>query len=1125
MQNLITAKTLFDDILQINDNPKLSFHERYEALYAIFLLVLKDKTKDSNITFAGPFPRMTYLCNKYKMSELIYGYINTFRVHSRENLSVDAKLLEENYKYDLKALVDFISLIYVEEPVNKLRTILHFPYKKNEGKKEVSNVIKIIVDKWDDNYIYGRSADIESDIIKVDYQTPNNHGKNFGYIKDIIKNNTQFNLIKTRKENGVYYPELIIIEPDYLIDISAIASCFTEYGNSSYNYLVNKIKPSTITSPILLGNLASQFLDEVINNKNGKDIKYSTSITKFFRDNALDIATCSDMNDNFHVNARQQLDILKNIIEIKFPELSNIEMDQIILEPSFICEMLGLQGRMDLLQKDYRILMEQKSGQREYGTGRHKEPHYVQMLLYQAVLHYGFSLKNEHISSFLLYSKYADGLIKEGPAPKLLFDALKIRNEIVAHELSYTNEKEVESIFKKLTPKFLNINEKDDKLWRNYQEPQLNSLLSEYHHATQLEKDYFCRLFAFIERENILSKIGSSTKENDGFSSVWNATLDEKKQTGDIYNNLTIIQKECTEEDSGYDLLTLQIPQQEDDFLSNFRIGDVVILYSYPSGQEPNALQTMVLRGSVKDIKNEEITIKLRAPQRNENVFNKSDKWRWAIEHDYMEASYGSLYKSIYSFFNATKERKELLLNTREPQIDTTIRLNGDYGQFNELVLKAKQAKEYFLLIGPPGTGKTSFGLVNLLKEALSEARSNILLASYTNRAVDEICSKLIKHNIPFIRIGSELSCDTAYHDCLLCNKTKACRNVNEIKEMIQQTRVVVGTTSSLTSKQNLFNIKHFNMAIVDESSQILEPQLMGLICAQHNGVNAIDKFVFIGDYKQLPAVVQQTEQESEVKEESLRKIGLTNCRNSLFERLINLQKGNQSMSYLMTRQGRMHPDVATFSNQSFYENKLLPVPIKHQEKPLQYDTFDKSNDLEKIIATKRLCFITSEGYQTTTIKVNTYEAKEIAALIHAVWKIYEKNNKPFDTKQTIGVIVPYRNQISTIRKELSKYDIEELLDITIDTVERYQGSERDIIIYGFTIHKLYQLDFLTSNTFIEDDEIIDRKLNVAMTRAREQMFLVGNPDILKANLLFSRLLDYTKSINGFVELPIIKFV
>src|SRR5574344_2394609 len=116
MQNLITAKTLFDDILQIYDNPKLSFHERYEALYAIFLLVLKNKTKDSTIPFAGPFPRMTYLCNKYKMSELIYGYINTFRIHSRENLSVDAKQLEENYKYDLKALVDFISLIYVEEP-------------------------------------------------------------------------------------------------------------------------------------------------------------------------------------------------------------------------------------------------------------------------------------------------------------------------------------------------------------------------------------------------------------------------------------------------------------------------------------------------------------------------------------------------------------------------------------------------------------------------------------------------------------------------------------------------------------------------------------------------------------------------------------------------------------------------------------------------------------------------------------------------------------------------------------------------------------------------------------------------------------------------------------------------
>ena len=63
-------------------------------------------------------------------------------------------------------------------------------------------------------------------------------------------------------------------------------------------------------------------------------------------------------------------------------------------------------------------MMEQKSGKREYGTNRHVEKHYVQMLLYLALLHYNYNLRNDEISSFLLYSKYEDGLMKEGPAPE-----------------------------------------------------------------------------------------------------------------------------------------------------------------------------------------------------------------------------------------------------------------------------------------------------------------------------------------------------------------------------------------------------------------------------------------------------------------------------------------------------------------------------------------------------------------------------------------------------------------------------------------------------------------------------------------------------------------------------------
>ena len=82
--------------------------------------------------------------------------------------------------------------------------------------------------------------------------------------------------------------------------------------------------------------------------------------------------------------------------------------------------------------------------------------------------------------------------------------------------------------------------------------------------------------------------------------------------------------------------------------------------------------------------------------------------------------------------------------------------------------------------------------------------------------------------------------------------------------------------------------------------------------------------------------------------------------------------------------------------------------------------------------------------------------------------------------------------------------------------LERYQGSQRDVIIYSFTIQNIWQLDFLAGNSFVEDGAIIDRKLNVAITRARKQMIMTGNPEILRNNQIFSELMEYVKEKGGY---------
>lgn len=532
----------------------------------------------------------------------------------------------------------------------------------------------------------------------------------------------------------------------------------------------------------------------------------------------------------------------------------------------------------------------------------------------------------------------------------------------------------------------------------------------------------------------------------------------------------------------------------------------------------------MVNRASIKEITTEGVELVLRNSQTDRQVFDTPDGTFWAIEHDMFESSSRALYSAMHSFLSASKQRRDLILSQRQPTIDEHVHMRGEYGAFNTLVERAKQSRDLFLVIGPPGTGKTSFGLLNILKEELTDPHSNVLLLSYTNRAVDEICSKLMESQIDFLRIGSPLNCDEAYHDHLLSERVQQCRTSKEVKDVISGMRVFCATTAALNANIHLFKIKHFDLAVIDESSQILEPHLIGLLSAQSGGRDAISRFVLIGDHKQLPAVVQQTPEESHVDDDELRSIGLTDCRLSLFERLLSNFKTDHGYNpryvYMLTRQGRMHRDIAEFPNYAFYGNRLEVVPLHHQTLPIE--TCHSQNGIEQMLRTRRIAFVAAQKPRAAaSVKTNQVEAEMIAATVVQIYNICKDR---FDESQTVGVIVPYRNQIATIRGAIDRYGIGVLHNITIDTVERYQGSQRDYIIYGFTVQQPYQLNFLTNNVFEEDGMVIDRKLNVAMTRARLHLVLVGNPDILRENYTFYNLLEFVKSKDGYVDVPTEQF-
>lgn len=1114
--NARLASVYFKELELLAGNKDISRRKAYEEMYRLFNTILNEQTRQSGLCFSGPFPKMDYLCKELHYDDEAYRRVNAFRACCHRLSAKTEEELESYFRYDLKVLAEFVRDLYREPVPPALACLLPDTYRYRPRAKNADTYFRMVVERWDDQFVYGKAADGE-DEVAVRYVSSGEEA-DFSYLAPLLSEHTQLNVVGPVQEGACYRAEQLIYEPDFLVDISTVAACFEVFGSTPLWHLLNKIKPQENRKALLLGNFAGQLLDEAIYHADEEEFspkeRYLHSVKRFFRNNALSLATCSDLDASFHQDAMQQQQNLRDMVSGVFPRIGHFDLSGILLEPSFFCEKLGIQGRMDLLQEDFRVLMEQKSGKKDFHTGGHVEKHYVQMLLYLALLHYNYGKSNQEIACYLLYSRYPDGLIKEGNAPALLAEALKIRNLIAWSEFSYAEGK-AESVFEKLKPEDFRIlrEERNRALWEKYTYPQIQTLLAPLRRATALEKAYFYRFFTFLAREHILAKIGNSTKEASGFSAIWNSTREEKQQAGNIYDRLTIAAKHRVEEGTGIDRLTLRITGTAEDFLPNFRVGDVVVLYPYPEDTEPDARRTMVFRCSIREIRPEEIEVELRAPQKNEKVFEREGAL-WAIEHDFLESSFAALYRALYAFLSANPDRRALILNQRQPRIDASLRLTGDYSQggrcpeFNELVLKAKQAQDYFLLVGPPGTGKTSYGLVNILKETLADGRSSVLLVSYTNRAVDEICSKLLREGIDFVRVGGSLSCDSRYEPYLLKNRVAGCMKTADIRNFLSGMRVFVGTTTSVSSSLSLFDIKHFDLAIVDEASQILEPHLMALLCAKHGNADAIGRFVLIGDHKQLPAVVSQSEAESAVDDPALQEIGLRNCRLSLFERWLSLQRGDERLRFTLEKQGRMHPDVAVFPNEAFYESRLRPVPLPHQcRKELMFPVHESSG-LEQMLSESRMLFVASPPVErATSVKVNEGEASLIAGLVKAVWDLSRKNGRAFSSAETVGVIVPYRNQIAVIRREIDRFGIPELHDITIDTVERYQGSERDVIIYGFTVQKLYQLDFLTSNVFEENGALIDRKLNVALTRAREQMILIGNPDLLSADPTFRRLI------------------
>ncbi len=1106
----IALENIQQELSQISQSD-FSFRHKFLETKRILERLCKEITEEETLQFPSLFSRIVFIGQKYNLPRGIEQSLHHLRIVGNYLLQDEKNQVNEKQFWQASKTVVAFSLFLVrgEEHVVEVGDL------GSEQSIPLDKIRVQVIDINCENYtITCQPKDSVEDTLSVKL--------NVEKINDIFNETfhhlwigVQLNLVDCKVDtDGCYIPSIIVLEPDYLIDASAMAESFQNYGNSHLHYFRRKFEAMASTHYLLLGNLANFFLDELIYAEHPELLDFNATFLKSFKEMPFEFTACKDIETDiafrdFMIRAKQQFENIKRVVLFDFKE-NGFSLDRCVLEPSFYSEKYGFQGRLDMLQLDsddhFTRIVELKSGKTPWpqdDVTKIASNHETQTSVYRLMIQSVFGKSARDIHAMILYSSSnfrGQNLRLSAPYKQLEKEIINVRNLIVAteHRL-YTGDGET---VKEIFDEMFDLDNYSNRVPDFFQN-KLVEIKKVLDKSTHLEQLYFYRFISFVTRELYLLKMGDEGYDSSmSLSALWNTSFEERKDALELVSHLEI---ESIEE--GHRDMKIVFNRKESSDFVNFREGEICILYPRQKNED-TILSNQILKGTIIHISSENIEVRFRYKQRNKAYFEQNKYW--AIEHDKLDHSYNAMYKSLFSFLEAPQDKKDLLLGLTEPKSSYSKKVKGELSKADKQALvldKAMLAEDYYLIVGPPGTGKTSIFARQLIERFYAEPDANILVMAYTNRAVDELCSAICdafkerdEDCEKYIRIGSEYSCDDAYRNRLLQNISDEAKSRKELLEKLTSARIYVGTLASIVGKPELFQIKKFDVAIIDEASQILEAQIIGLL-------PLFKKFIMIGDHKQLSTITLQNEFKSAVESEELNAIGLYDCRESIFERLFRTvqSKGWDSAYETLDYHGRMHEDIARLVNDSFYEGRLLPA-TKRQSDELDLST-SSERYFERMVASNRVSFIHVEStdLETLSAKTSLEEAQKVVEIAAFIFELYKHNNKVFDVEKTLGIIAPYRNQIALIKHLLEETKVAELQDVMVDTVERYQGSQRDVIIVSFCFNRPFQMKYFAN---MNREGTVDRKLNVALTRAREQLFLVGNEQILKQNKLYESLLE-----------------
>uniref|UniRef100_A0A8C4WGV6 DNA replication ATP-dependent helicase/nuclease n=1 Tax=Gopherus evgoodei TaxID=1825980 RepID=A0A8C4WGV6_9SAUR len=571
----------------------------------------------------------------------------------------------------------------------------------------------------------------------------------------------------------------------------------------------------------------------------------------------------------------------------------------------------------------------------------------------------------------------------------------------------------------------------------------------ETQHLKLSHLQYFSLWYLMLSLE---SQCGEGKK---GRKNIWLMPASEREKAGDCIGNM--IRVEHVEEASEGQYL--HYFQRKNGTMpgTNLLVGDRVVV----SGEKTLLAYLLAMlkrnlsklpKDTIFRLDHEEGISGIDAPLRNLSKLmeNSSASESFVLNNDFHKPQFIQRLSSVLP-----PEAKETVANILKG-------LNKPQKQAMKQVLLSK---DYTLIVGMPGTGKTT--TICALVRILYACGFSVLLTSFTHTAVDNILLKLARFKVGFLRLGRAQKVHPdirKFTEEEIC-RSKSIKSITHLEELYNNQPVVA--TTCMGVNHPIFARKLFDFCIVDEASQISQPTCLGPLFYSH-------RFVLVGDHQQLPPLVHNTE---------ARELGMSE---SLFKRL----EQNKNAVVQLTVQYRMNSKIMSLSNKLVYEGKLECGSEKVSKATVILP------NLKNLKLELELFADSSETWLKETLEPNNPVC-------------FLNTEKAGCKASDIGIVSPYRHQLKIITDLMTCSCIS---TVEVNTVDKYQGRDKSIIIVSFVRNN----NDGNLGTLLMDW----RRLNVAITRAKHKLIMLGCVPSLCRYPPLEKLLCHLNHGNCIFNLP-----